>query len=327
VTEPRREIPKVDGAHLTIGLGVLYLVGFIVANVHFGKYELPRIELLRARYLAAALLFILCSAIPFAVGTFLSRSLRTRAPGHGGRSLDLKIGETEAWAIGAGMIFMWLLIAIVMYVVVLSQLTLRLFAAPVTSGLYFVLVTMATWQTSDLLLGGEASGDAYLWPSIRISNRVLYASFLVIIIPAAFSIFLYGSIKPELGGGALWKAQLTWRATADSSARANASGVVAIVDVDEHTLSLLACGGSGPPARVRVSTADVSSTKLGELVSPTSFLEDYSTHCRQLEPTQISVRVSRKDLLAFLIVLVGGSTYLLLDLVGIYRSWRRQRPQ
>jgi hypothetical protein len=326
VSDPlKREIPKIDAAHLTIGLGVLYLFGFIVANVHFGKYELPRIELLRARYVAAALLFILCSAIPFAVGAFLSRALRTHALGAGGLRRDLKLGETEAWAIGAGGVLVWLLIAVVMYALVLSQLTLRLFAAPGTSALYFVLVTMATWQTSDLLLGGEASDEAHLWPSIRMANHVLYAAFLVIIIPAAFSIFLYGSITPELGGGALWKAQLTWRTTADSAARAKASGVVAIVDVDERTLSLLACGGSGPPARVSVSATDVSSIHLGELVSPTSFLEDYATHCRRLEPTQISVMVSRKDLLAFLIVLIGGMTYALLKLVAIYRTRRPDR--
>lgn len=316
------EIPRVDAANITMGLGVLYLFGFIVANVHFGKYELPRIELLRARYVAAALLFILCSSIPFAVGAFLSRALRTHGREEGGLRRDLKLGDTEAWAIGAP-VFLWLAIALMMYEIVLSQLTLRFLAAPGTSAIYFVLVVMATWQTSDLLIGGEASDEAGLWPSIRMSNHVLYAAFLVIIIPAAFSILVYGSIKPELGGGALWKARLAWRATADSASRAAASGIVAIVDADEHTISLLACEASGPPARVSVSTTDISSTKLGELVAPASFLEDYTTSCRELEPSRISVMVSKKELIAFLIVLAGGLTYVLLKVTVLLRTLKR----
>ena len=49
---------RLGAAHITLALGLLYAVGFVVANAHFGRYELPRIELLRARYLAASALFL-----------------------------------------------------------------------------------------------------------------------------------------------------------------------------------------------------------------------------------------------------------------------------
>ena len=65
---------RFDATQVTVALGLLYALGFVVANAHFGRYELPRIELLKARYLAAAVLFLFCSAIPLAAGAFLSRA-------------------------------------------------------------------------------------------------------------------------------------------------------------------------------------------------------------------------------------------------------------
>jgi hypothetical protein len=302
---------KLDGAHVTIGLGVLYVFGFIVANVHFGKYELPRIELFRARYIAAALLFILCSAIPFAAGAFLSRVLRTRAPGDGLRERGLKLKETEAWAMGAGPFFSWLLIAVGLDVLLVSRLTVSLVAALGLGALYFVMTMMVAWQLCDSLLGGESSDDAQAWPSVRMPQRVVYLCLWIILLPAGFSIFLYGSIKPELGGGALWKARLTWRATVDSSARASASGVVAIVDRDENTVNLIACSQSGPPARISVPTADVSSIQLGELVSPLSFLDNYVRHCRRIDSEPKSAAEVRRTLFAVILVLACVSALLL----------------
>jgi hypothetical protein len=280
----KTEIPKLDTVHLSVALGVLYVFGFIVANVHFGRYELPRIELLRARYLAASLLFVLCSTIPFGVGAFLSRSLRTEASGEGGLQFGLKLGQTEAWAIGRGF-FGTILIALGMHELLVSILIIRYDSALFKGVLYFIQVVFVTWFMFDAFTGGEASEEAHLWPSVRIVRRVLFCLF-AIVIPATFSLFLYGSIKPELGGGAMWKGRLSFTNSADSSIRAISSRVVTIVGQDEQTISLLACQPSGPPIRISVPASDVSRIQLGARVEASTFLQNYARECRRLDMEQ-----------------------------------------
>jgi hypothetical protein len=198
-----------------------------------------------------------------------------------------------------------------LYHLLLARLTLRSFGEVGLGTLYFIVVVMVAWQFCDSYLGGEASEEAQAWPSIRMPQRVLYACLFILIVPAGFSSFLYGSMKPELGGGALWKARLTWRASADSSVRLIASGVVAIVDRDDHTVNVIACAQSGPPILVSVPAGDVSSIQLGELVSPTWFVSDYVSHCRPLDLTQKVAVVAGRDLLVIgLVTLVLGSLLL-----------------
>jgi hypothetical protein len=311
--------PKLDAVHVSIGVGLLYVFGFIVANVHFGKYELPRVELLRARYLAAALLFVLCSAIPFATGAFLSRALRTARSGDGPRRRDLKLGETEAWAMGPAFVTA-LLLAIGIQALLISEVSLSSFAAPGQNALYFIAVTTFAWQLGDSILGGDASDDAQLWPSIRIQKRVINACLWVILVPAIFSVFVYGSIRPELGGGAVWKAQLSWRATVDSTVRSDASGIVAIVDRDDRTVSVLACAPKGPPVPTLIPLEDVASIRLGELVSASSFLGSFADNCRRLNADPKPFAAIRWKLFAFSIALTVLSLYLLYRLAASARQ-------
>lgn len=162
---------RLDATHITLGLGILYLFGFIVANVHFGRYGLPRIELLRARYLAAALLFILCSAIPFANGAFLSRVLRTRAPGDGPIEKEPKLGESEAWAMGAASFFGSLLGAVGFELLIISRLAVSPLPVLGVGALYFMMATMVSWQICDTLMGGESSVSGQAWPSANAIPR------------------------------------------------------------------------------------------------------------------------------------------------------------
>lgn len=149
--------------------------------------------------------------------------------------------------------------------------------------------------------------------------RVVVLSLWVIILPILFSTFLYGAIRPELGGGAVWKARLTWRATADSSARTSTSGVVAIIDRDENTLNLIACSQSGRPSRFSVAAADVSSIQLGELVSPQAFLDDYVHECRRIDSEPKSQGELRRNLLVLTLALGALSALLLYTTVGEIR--------
>lgn len=66
--------PKVSGASIAAISALLYVIGFVVANVHFARYELLRLELLQPRYLAAGLLFLLVCGSPLMIGVMFAIS-------------------------------------------------------------------------------------------------------------------------------------------------------------------------------------------------------------------------------------------------------------
>jgi hypothetical protein len=66
-SEPAARVPSLTEVS-AVGAGILYTVGFVVANVYYASYELVRFEFLRGRYAAAALLFASAAVIPGSVG-------------------------------------------------------------------------------------------------------------------------------------------------------------------------------------------------------------------------------------------------------------------
>jgi hypothetical protein len=316
---------RLDAAHITVGLGLLYALGFVVANAHFGRYELPRIELLRARYLAAAVLFLFCSAIPLATGAFLSRSLRTRAPGDGPIERGLVLKETEAWAMGRESFWGWVLGALGFHLLLVTRFAVNATSAFGFVALYFVAAAMASWQVCDYLMGGAASESSQAWPSVIKPQRLILVSVWGILLTSLFTAFVYPVIIPELGGGAVWKAQLSWRVDSDSTARSAASGIVAIVDRDETSVAVLACSRSGAPDVLSIATEDVRSIRLGERVPLSSFTDDFTQHCGRLGAVPKTQSQRNQQLL---LMMLGLSVLAALNIRNLRRElgdWRKQR--
>src|SRR4051812_3250377 len=69
---------NLDAAHVTVASALLYVIGFVTSNAYFGRYELLRSELLRARYLSAAVLFVFCAAFPVGIGMSIAAFIRAR---------------------------------------------------------------------------------------------------------------------------------------------------------------------------------------------------------------------------------------------------------
>jgi hypothetical protein len=316
---------RLDAAHITLALGLLYAVGFVVANAHFGRYELPRIELLRARYLAAAALFLLCSAIPFATGLFLSRSLRSRAPGGGPVERGLVLTETEAFAMGAETFWTWVLGALGFYLLIVTRFAVTVTTAPGAITLYFMAAVMASWQVCDSLVGGSASESSQAWPSAVLPQRVILVCVWSILLMSLFTVFVYPAIKPELGGGAVWKARLIWRTDADSVARSAASGIVAIVDRDQNDVAVIACSSTGAPTILSVAAADVRSIRLGERVPPASFVDNHLQQCQRFDAAPKTKAERNKQLLFMMFGLAALVALNIRNLRREARHWREIR--
>jgi hypothetical protein len=299
----KQSLLSLDAAHITVGLGALYSVGFVVANAHFGRYALINVEILRARYISAALLFVACSSIPTAVGMFLSTSLR-RSAADGKLYTDRPIGDSEAWAMGPKAFFGLILIGLGLYLVIISLISTKDFGIVVSWIVYFIAAALVASQLSDLLLGGTGAVEATLWPTFRLPFRVLYLTCWVIVLPAIFSTLVYGSIKPELGGGAIWKARLSWSQEADSASMAVASGTVAIVDKRAGSLEVLACSDTLEPRKLSLSSASISFIQLGSVVLPSNFIHNHATECQRLASTTFPSNAAR--LLALSVIILAA---------------------
>jgi hypothetical protein len=76
-SEPEARVPSLTEVS-AVGAGILYTVGFVVANVYYASYELVRFEFFRGRYAAAALLFASAAVIPGYVGWQFGGQFRSK---------------------------------------------------------------------------------------------------------------------------------------------------------------------------------------------------------------------------------------------------------
>ena len=219
----------------------------------------------------------------------------------------------------------WLLGAFGFHLLLVTRFAVNATSALGSVALYFVAGAMASWQVCDYLMGGAASESWQAWPSVVKPQRLILVCVWAILLTSLFTAFVYPLIKPELGGGAVWKARLSWRVDSDSTARAAASGIVAIVDRDETSVAVLACSRSGAPEVLSIPTEDVRSIRLGERVPLSSFAEDFTQHCGRLDAVPKTQSQRNQQLL---LMMLGLSVLAALNIRNLRREvryWRKQR--
>jgi hypothetical protein len=286
VNAPRRAWPNLDAAHLTHAFAGLYVIGFIVSNVHFAQYQLLRFELLRSRYLAAGLLFFVLSAVPAGFEIFLSVALRSTADSTVGFSTPGRIlRETEVWAMGCGHAVAFSALGLMLYSVLAVQISL-----PSRSWLalaaYFAMTGLISWYLGDFFFATAAvpAGHSQVWPSTRLAQSIWAPVVWLVALPAAFGKLVYDTVRPEFGGGAVWVARVAWRETAPPAVRGLAPGIVAVVDRNDATLTLLACNPPTgrertPPRVVTVAASEVVGLELVGVVALPAFAKANSRTC------------------------------------------------
>ena len=233
-------LPKLDGAHLTLGLATLYVLGFIVANVHLGKYELLRLELLRARYVSAALLFVACSAIPFGLGVFLSNAAHDAVVPRGRNRTRAEISAFFS-RLRPIQLAVTILFVYPVYLLLMWQMSVGFAAVRLPATEYFAFCAVITWFATDFYVDTVPSAQSPVWGGARLIMHACQSCLFVIGLPAVFSGSVYEVIRQEFAGGVAWVAQVTLSDSSSAIARDFAVDTVAIIDRDEETLSMLVC--------------------------------------------------------------------------------------
>lgn len=255
-------LPEVSAAQLTLGLTVLYALGFIVANVHLGRFELLRLELVRARYVSAALLFLTCSAIPLGLGAFLSPT--ARAAGLRDPSVLARVAQPSyfdrfpRWAVAVTIV----LTSFGIYFSLIVRIAVEFREAAEQAPMYFASAAVMGWFISEALFMVAAQPRGRGWSVGRGLALSMAVCFFVLSLPAVFSESLYPVIRQEFAGGAAWLAQVTWSDSTAAVARDFSLDTVAIVERDNETLSMVACRRKGQAQRVVVPVGAVADVRL-----------------------------------------------------------------
>jgi hypothetical protein len=227
----------ISPAHLAVAAAVLYVLGFVIVNIMMARYELVRFDLLRGRYIAAALLMIFCTIIPgffsCSVGFLRSRQSRTPDGKRGGKLVD----RASGWAI--------------MFVILVTTGIfidfLLLFGVLVgRSWLPRLIAFVAATCFSGLWIGYSVHGLSYLRKREarrrELVSLLVSAPMTVLGISIVFGTFLYPDLSRAVGGGATKIALIS---TSDSTLPPDVAKAlrrrVAILDRDGDMMNLLVC--------------------------------------------------------------------------------------
>ena len=269
--EPRLVHTSLAGL-LALSAATLYCVGYVVANVHYARYELVRLELFRARYVGAALLFASLALIPGYVGWraggwFRFEDIREKwfqkVPRFGPAvpsKLMRQVLALRMMVLGAGVV------AVLMWVI------LRYTAVgDVPFGWLAGWVFVVQWPFA-------TAGS--LWTKIRFSNvparshftavRAGFVFFCVIGTAAMFGRGIYPYISPAFGGGLGEVARIYWKAgTVPNDLEAALSRPVALLDRDDLIVDVVACTdqAGSRTASMALPSGDVQVVVIGGLVA------------------------------------------------------------
>ncbi|MEX0648197.1 MAG: hypothetical protein WEA56_02955 [Balneolaceae bacterium] len=171
------------------GVGaVLYVLGFVIANVHLAKYGLVRWTIIEGRYIGAGLLFIVIHLLPFVAGYTGWQQFR---------------GRPEGFSV----LRVWIEVVVLVSLSIILSLALVNFVTVSTDHIYW------TWPTLFALI---AYGAGLITPwllSTNASRRIgqfkgtvkMYAgagvACALLILAALFGSTTFAYISPAWGGG------------------------------------------------------------------------------------------------------------------------------
>ncbi len=209
---------------------VLYIIGFVVVNVHLISYGATEPSFLRARHAAAAVLFLAVTAVPFTIGLLFRREYSSIPEA---RRFD------RVWI----SLTVTLIVGFVTWVGIMNILLVDPTYENIRSeSLYFLAVLF-----SGILLGFSAARG---WPNsldgLHLYDFSRVIIWLVLLVGAVmwFSTHLYPRFRPGLGGGAAWLARVyVEESTFPSHIVPLLTSPVRIVDRSNSVLRVLACDG------------------------------------------------------------------------------------
>lgn len=244
---------KLDPAWLATFIGCSHVLGFLVVNAHVGRFRPLEYELLEARYLAAALLFIAITGPPVVI---LMVFARIRQPLRGARAAwpPWRLWGWRALAAAVAGIVVFLLWDFVM-----GTVEIRPHLAWTRDGVvYFLGIFLICFLRELFAMAREREPPAP--EHLRhldldgFTTNMMFALTATLLVPL-FATTVFPNLEPAWGGGGAWVARVVPEAGAlPADVAARLSPDVVILEADDDYLTLLLCpatpGGALEPAVV-----------------------------------------------------------------------------
>lgn len=203
---PRRMTKDSAELALKVGLPAAYIVGFVITNVHLSVRGVIELDLLRGRYVAAALSFIAVAAIPVVMVPICVISIVRRL-----RSVTAPPRQKTRRTVANAWRFLSPIAAIpALYIVwlpIVSNVALSAWEQYVPEMMAGLGVHMKTYfWLAALAASGTVGAIAYLrqhrsWePGSALAAAAVLLSVLAIIVN--FAVLVYPYVEPQFGGGA-----------------------------------------------------------------------------------------------------------------------------
>jgi hypothetical protein len=211
--------------------GMLYILGFIVSNAFYGRFQVISFEILQGRYVAAALLFLIFTSIPYLGGVVLAAEISDRF-----REPSEKRTRREKTIPVLVSVFTLILAAFVT-IMVGNLISVRGDATTLLGFISYFLVTAFIGFL--VTFAPIRTGASYL----ALLVLPLAHLMLPIVLSSYFGLRVYPTISPIYGGGGVWLATVHLRDDTGLpvSVRTRLDGEVPLIQKDREEVVVLLC--------------------------------------------------------------------------------------
>lgn len=224
--------PAIATASLISG----YVLGFIICNTHFARYQVLHFELLQGRYLAAAVLFVVFSAPPLFIGYILGESLPR------GESKQQEQKSSLLRKIVLNLLGVVLSLGFVYVIFVFVGMVFNLVS--VTHGDSYSGIYLFYWGLAMLVafMPRFLIWYSFVREGFKESSAYLLALpiqlFFLLMLSTIFGQSVYPEISAAYGGGGAWLGNLHFKS--ETPVRPSLLNVV-ILDHDSDFVTVLPC--------------------------------------------------------------------------------------
>lgn len=245
---------KWDAAFLPLGLGFLYVVGYVLVNLHPGR-QLLGSSVLSTRYLSAAISFVVFHAVPISFGMYAAR-------------LVIALEERPKWNMQPGkMLGAFIVVFVVGYIMwyIGIQYALTEWHWFNTAFIYLLAFALGTFAAWGFALHRQPKSLGVTGIEAQVGLTSVFAIFLVLL-PLFYGRLLFPDVKAFFGGGSPTLVRLV--AGYDSSFATLRSALrrpALLIDRDEQTTVLIVCLDAPDSLYSRVRSIAFPSAKLGAI--------------------------------------------------------------
>jgi len=242
----------------TFAAATLYVLGFVIANVYYASYEIVRLEFFRARYVAAALLFVFTALFPGWMGWQIGAQFRRSEP---------KPRRERRTIAAIQLLLMSLVTAAMIHFILIA---IGIGVTPFSGIFLFAFLVECTFATVGSGAAKVARSSARLEVLHMSAGRPMIVGLAMVIAGGLFGRWIYPHVSPAYGGGAANLARIdVVPGTLSTQLQSELDRPVVVIDRDEQIVDLVACSDSISKITrpISLSSLNVRAIILGGLVS------------------------------------------------------------